>query len=827
MAIFLDLAFHPMKIAPVVVLKYLGMSIGVAIVYFAVARAGLIFAIPPGNATAVWPASGIALAALLLIGLRIWPAIWIASALVSFTTGVSLATVAAFATGNTLEGLLATVLIQRFLPARYFSNAGDAFKFLLIAMVSCIPAACAGAGSLLLADLISAPDFSPNLCVWWIGDLAGQVIVAPPLLALANKRWGSFDIRRITELLLLLASQVALSAFIFGGILPATDAEKTLYLPMLLLIWGCLRFSLLEVTTSTFLFSAAAVWGTSIGLGAYSTAADDRSLLDLQLMLVTYAATALVLSSIIAGRHEMQKSLTKSRKALRRETTAHERAERWFRQLMTASPDTLIVCNADGDIILASDSAEELFGYSQQELIGQKIEIVVPPRFRDQHRQFRQQYTESPYVRLMGSGPDLMACRKDGTEFPAEIALGPMQADDGIVIFSSIRDVSSRKRAERALRDSEERFELAVLGTDAGIWDWDLRNNDVFFSPRWKSMLGYEDEEITSDFKEWQERLHPDDRERAIVCVQEYLEGKSSEFELDHRLRHRNGSYRWILSRGAVVRNEQGKAYRMVGSHLDITERRELEEQLRAREAELVAAQRIQQHLLPQAPPKLQELDIDGFCDPADFAGGDHFDYLTMADGRLGIAVGDVTGHGIGPALVAASTQTRIRVLSRVSSDIRDILSETNSALGDEIEEERFVTLIMVCFDPHTHCIEYVNAGHPSGYVLNAAGETKAVLKSDCPPLGLRLPSQFPQREPIKLEPGDLVLLLTDGIPETQNPEGDLFGMASVVSVVLQNREKSATAILGALRKAATDFSQGRKQSDDLTAVIMKVNASS
>ena len=89
---------------------------------------------------------------------------------------------------------------------------------------------------------------------------------------------------------------------------------------------------------------------------------------------------------------------------------------------------------------------------------------------------------------------------------------------------------------------------MAVRGTDAGIWDWDLRVNTVYFSPRWKSMLGYEDHEIQGDFSEWQSRLHGEDRQKAQATIDAYLRGESSSYELEHRLRHKDGTYRWILA---------------------------------------------------------------------------------------------------------------------------------------------------------------------------------------------------------------------------------------------------------------------------------------
>ena len=111
---------------------------------------------------------------------------------------------------------------------------------------------------------------------------------------------------------------------------------------------------------------------------------------------------------------------------------------------------------------------------------------------------------------------------------------------------------SSGGLAEEALRRSEERFDLAVRGTDAGIWDWDLRTSEVYYSARWKSILGYAEDELRNEYSEWETRLHPDDRERAKKAIEDYIEGPDPEYELEHRLRHKDGTYRWILSRGAV-----------------------------------------------------------------------------------------------------------------------------------------------------------------------------------------------------------------------------------------------------------------------------------
>src|SRR5919205_677512 len=106
-----------------------------------------------------------------------------------------------------------------------------------------------------------------------------------------------------------------------------------------------------------------------------------------------------------------------------------------------------------------------------------------------------------------------------------------------------------------ALHDQQEDFSLAVFGANDGLWDWDIRANTVAFSARWKAMLGYDEDEISNDLEEWQSRIHPDDRERALATLGTYLAGENSFYELEHRLRHRDGSYRWILARGMALRD--------------------------------------------------------------------------------------------------------------------------------------------------------------------------------------------------------------------------------------------------------------------------------
>jgi len=160
-----------------------------------------------------------------------------------------------------------------------------------------------------------------------------------------------------------------------------------------------------------------------------------------------------------------------------------------------------------------------------------------------------------------------------------DVVLEPIIQDGEIAGILNVGiDATEREETLSALREREERLDLVLRGTNDGIWDWNLETDEVYYSPRWKSMLGYDERDIAPDIKAWRGLLHPEDVEKAQQAIEAHLEGGSAFYEVEHRLRHKDGSYRWILARGAAVRDEAGRPRRMVGSHTDVTERRRSEE---------------------------------------------------------------------------------------------------------------------------------------------------------------------------------------------------------------------------------------------------------
>jgi serine phosphatase RsbU (regulator of sigma subunit) len=260
-----------------------------------------------------------------------------------------------------------------------------------------------------------------------------------------------------------------------------------------------------------------------------------------------------------------------------------------------------------------------------------------------------------------------------------------------------------------------------------------------------------------------------------------------------------------------------------------LLERREHERQLTEAKArweserlreEIRIARQIQQRLFPAAPLPSPGLDIAGGSFPAEATGGDYFDYIPMQDGSLAVVVGDVCGHGFGPALVMAELRAYLRAFLLTRTDVGEIVRLLNRALAGDTD--RFVTLFIAKLDPATRSLVYAGAGHLPGYLFDADGEVKARLESTGLPLAILPDADYPAEAAPPLEPGEMVLLLTDGIVEAHGPDEDLFGIERVLQLVKAHRDRPAREVLNTLFGAVRDFCGTVAQPDDMTAIVIK-----
>ncbi len=264
-----------------------------------------------------------------------------------------------------------------------------------------------------------------------------------------------------------------------------------------------------------------------------------------------------------------------NRRDLTTEKLAHNEIR--YRAIVASAADAIITIDAQGHILSINPAVEKMFGYAAAELCGQKVNILMQPKERREHDSYLLHYRETGKGNIIGKGMrELDAQCRDGSTIPIELSVNEMHVEhQSLQFIGVIRDISRRKTYETTIRESQERFELITRGTSDGIWDWNLKTGQIYFSLRWKQMLGYDEAAIADDFMTLQNLIHPDDLGMALEYWISCLEGGSDHFTIEYRLASKTGDYRWIECKGLAQHDENGDPVRMAGSHSDITQRKQ------------------------------------------------------------------------------------------------------------------------------------------------------------------------------------------------------------------------------------------------------------
>lgn len=238
-------------------------------------------------------------------------------------------------------------------------------------------------------------------------------------------------------------------------------------------------------------------------------------------------------------------------------------------------PLGVTISDIAGKILYANAAEARMHGYPVEELLGKDVRIFSPnkkwsPMSGSQLRRMKRWTRESVNV------------SQDGRLIPVLLTSNALRDHEGrpVAILTISEEITERKRQDEALRQSEERYDIASRVVSDGLWDWDLKTNEIHFSRRWKGMLGFAEDEIGEYPYEWWDRVHPEDQEGLKTEIADHIEGLSPLFTSEHRILHKDGKYRWFACRGLAVRDPSGIAYRVAGSQTDITARKIAEERL-------------------------------------------------------------------------------------------------------------------------------------------------------------------------------------------------------------------------------------------------------
>ncbi len=438
----------------------------IGVCYFALAKFGLTLAAINPSATPIWPPTGFALAAVLLRGNRVAPATLIGAFLVNVMTAGSLATSAAIGLGNMLEAVAGAWFINRWSGGRdTFANAPDIACFALIVCLSTTLSATIGVTSLALGGFAEWSNFSSIWLTWWIGDLAGALVVTPVIVLWAQGWIAALRRRELADSLMLYAGTCAIGAIAFTPWFEPFNRQAPVgFLTILPLLWAALRRGQRDTATAALILTVFAVWGTQLGSGPFGRATQNEAFLLLLTFIISTTVPSLMLSAA-SVRKRAQEALARANQEL--ETRVVERT---------------------------TQLAEEIRRHMQ---------------------------------------------------------------------------------TLEALQQSQERYRLVEEAVNDGIWDENLLTNELYLSPRWKSILGYADDEIPNAETAFLDLIHPDDVAAIVDKRREYLEAKAGKSHtLDFRLRRKNGDYCWVHSRGTLLRDAANRPVRMLDTITDVSERK-------------------------------------------------------------------------------------------------------------------------------------------------------------------------------------------------------------------------------------------------------------
>lgn len=460
----------------------------------------------------------------------------------------------------------------------------------------------------------------------------------------------------------------------------------------------------------------------------------------------------------------------------------------------------------DGDFVLIdfNVAAEKFTSGNVQKFMGRKSSDIfadIPDVLSDFKKAFKNKKT----VRR-----EMSSYRLKTTNENKEMVFSYVYVPPNLIVQFT-EDITERKIAEKELRKLSNAIEQTA---DSVI----ITNKDGFIeyvNSAFEKTTGYScDEAIGNTPKLLQSGMHDKDFYKKLW--QTILSGQPYRGTIINR--KKNGELYWSNQTITPMTDDNGNITHFVSVLKDITDLREKQEQ----EFQLSIAREIQQKLL-KTKIDIPGYDIAGTTYPAVETSGDFFDFIQLPGGQFLIIVADVSGHGIGSALIMAETRAYLRAFVKIESDPGILLTWLNRELYIDLDRERYVTLMLAKIDPESNRLEYANAGHVSSYILSDKGEIAHEMNSNGIPLGILDNYKFYTEEAIQLNADDIAVFLTDGIVEAHAKNDEEFGVERTIELIKKNSQFDVQDIIEALYEAVLSFSDNQAQEDDITSIICKV----
>ena len=779
----------------------------VVLIYFLGGKIGLAVPYTSGNVSALWPPAGIAVAAMLVIGYRIWPAVAIGAFLVNFTTPIPPGAALGIAVGNTLGPMAGAWLLRRipqFNPS--LTRLRDVLGLICFAALGGTAiSATLGTSVLYLAHISAWLNLGAAWRIWWLGDAMGVLIVTPLVLTVARL----ISMRQSRQLLefagILLGA--AISCFLIFdqrlGFRAGGDIFAFGIFPFV--IWGAIRFEAAGAAAVSFLISVLAVLETAYGFGPFVKSASLQSATLLQSFLAVISMSGMTVAALVAERSHLVRDQT-AREGL-------EQSEKRYRGIVETGNEGIWKLDTALITRFVNRRMAELLGYTVDEMLGKPLGKFI---FDDDVEQVRADLER----RRTGVSEQLERRyrKKDGAELWTRVSASATFNDDGTLsgALAMVSDMTDQRCAETGRRGALEKVTLlssAMEQTADSVVITDSAGVIGYVNPAFEATTGYTREEAIGKTPRILKSGEHDSAFYRSLWVN-ILAGDVFRGTLLNR--KKTGETYWAEQTITPIKDQQGVITHFVSVLKDVTALRKQQEQ----EMQLRLARAVQQRFYRASLPQAG-MDAAAAIYPAEVTSGDYFDFIPVPDGAL-VVIADVSGHDFGAALLMAMTRAYMRSVAATVTDVGEMLTRMNHLLYTDLEEDRFVTMILVHVNMKDRCLAYSSAGHVPGFVLNESGEIASVLESVGLPLGITPQQQYAARVMLLL-PRQIIVLLTDGITESCNSDDVDFGGSRALDYARNHRQECAHNIADGICRAARSFGWHRPQADDFMAVVTKI----
>ena len=480
-----------------------------------------------------------------------------------------------------------------------------------------------------------------------------------------------------------------------------------------------------------------------------------------------------------------------------------------FERFFELSLDILCIADMHGGFRRVNRALERALGWSSADLLRQPIlEFVHPDDLEATRHELRRLASGVP----TSTFENRYLCR-DGTY--RQLLWSAFPDTEAGLLYCVARDMT-----ERYQRDAlTQRLANAVEQTADSVIITDRAGVIVYVNPAFEQTTGYAAAEVEGQTpRVLKSELHPAAFYRQLWA--DLLAGRVFQGVVTNR--KKNQELYEAEQTITPMTDRQGRITHFVSVVKDITERRRRQEQ----DVELRLAASIQKGLFPKEAPTLAGFELAAATAPAGAMNGDYFDFVTFRDGSLGIAIGDVCGHGLGQALMMVETRAFLRSLALDHTSAGAVLTALDHLLTPDLALGTFVSLLLVRLDPLARSFEYASAGHELGYLLDPCGAVRATLTSTGLPLGLPAdlaPGRVVETSrPMDFGMGEVLVLLTDGMVEAESRDGEPFGRRRVVEAAGAHVASVAEGVVEGLSGALRHFLDGAPQTDDVTMVVCK-----